>query len=250
MPARGWVVVTGASRGIGRAIADTLAGDGFGIVALARSLDELAELQSGHAPGLVRIASADIGDADRTSLVLTEACCDLPCLEGVVLNAGIGEWGSIAELSTGAWSSMFRTNVDGPFNVLQLSLPLLRRAAHPQVVSILSDSVEHVSPTRAGYCASKSALSALTETLRREERSTGIRVTAINPGRVDSYFRNKRPGARPNGLRTEEVSAVVGWVFNLPRHVEIRRLDLASMHDTFGPYPEALEKAEATNGEI
>jgi len=240
------VVVTGASRGIGYAVACHLADLGYDVVAWARTAGDLDELRKVDGSGRIRTHRVDVGDAEEVRAGVDNVLAEAATVRGVVVNAGIGEWGEVGDLSASAWLQMFATNVTGAFYTLSYLRPLLRAHPRGQVVATVSDSARFAFTGRAGYCASKAALESLIETFRRENRAHGIRVTALYPGRVDTYFRGRRPGSRPAILQTEDIAAAVGHVFSLPGHIELREMSLNSIFSSYGPYEEHSIPKERT----
>ncbi|MEV0088532.1 SDR family oxidoreductase [Saccharopolyspora sp. NPDC050642] len=246
MSGRGRVLVTGASRGIGREIAIALARTGHDLVLWARSRDDLgetAELARGHGAAVVEQA-VDVGDRDQVEAGIRSCATGSEALTGLVLNAGAGVWRPLAEVPAPEWSAALRTNLDGAFHVLQAALPTLRRAAHPLVVGVLSDSAVHPFPDRAAYSAAKAGTLALLEVARREHRAAGLRISLVLPSRVDTHFSGShadaRPGTRAGALSARDVAQVVDGLFALPPHVEVREIRLAATTSTYGPYPERV----------
>ncbi|MEV6690281.1 SDR family NAD(P)-dependent oxidoreductase [Micromonospora sp. NPDC051196] len=242
----GNVLVTGASRGIGRAVAQQLAKAGFDVILWARTTAELESLaaECRDTGVTARIATVDVGDPASVQAAVTTSLADLGSLRGVVINAGGGIWNEITDVSPAEWRAVVGPNLDGAFHTLRVTLPLLRRSRHAQVVGIASDSSYYSYPGRAAYCASKAGFLSLMNTARREMRAHGIRVTSIVASRVDSYFRGKHPGARPEALSTDEIAEVVTGVFCGPPRVEVRELAVSALHTSFGPYPEHLTEDE------
>lgn len=242
---RGWVLVTGASRGIGEATAVRLAKLGFDLVLWARSVDGLAATaaQATAAGVQVRTTAVDVGVSTEVARAARDlADCDQ--LSGVVLNAGVGRWASLAETPLAEWEATVRTNLDGAYHVLRATVPMLAARRAGLLVGILSDSVLYPQPERAAYTAAKAGMGALLEVVRREVRDRNVRVTAVLPSRVDTYFQGAHPdaapGTRAGALRADDVAEVVGGLFELPEHVEVRQLHMAAMTSTYGPFPERV----------
>ncbi|MEV5281823.1 SDR family oxidoreductase [Streptomyces sp. NPDC051994] len=234
------IVVTGASRGIGKAVARRLARLGHPVVAWARSEEDLAALRAADPDGRITTCRVDVGDWDSVARGVRTSLAGATALRGVVVNAGVGEWGEVGDLPGAAWQTMLATNVSGAFHTLaQLRPLLLARPEGSQVVTMVSDSALHPFPGRSAYCSSKAALASLTETFRREVRGNRVRVTALYPGRVDTHFRGRQPGDRPEILQPEDIAATVEHVFALPDHVELRELSICSIHSTYGPFEES-----------
>lgn len=224
----GWVVVSGASRGIGAATAKRLAADGRSTVAWARSADDLgavaAACSRAGAPSLARVV--DVADAEAVE----EAAAALPAgrvVEGVVLNAGVGAWEVLGDTAPDAWRTTIATNLDGAFYMLRALWPRLTRRA--LIVGIGSDSGFEGRGGRAAYCASKFGLRGLLESARIDGSELDLRVSHLACGPVDTYFRDSAPGDRPGALSADEVAEAVSLLFGLPAHVEMPELKLVSV---------------------
>ncbi len=239
-PSGAWVLVTGASRGIGAAIARRLWTRGHKVILWARNTDDLRTVAAGISPtgeGLAW-AGADVGCPDQVAQALADTLPEGASLGGVVLNAGHGRWRPIAQIEHGEWNQTLNGNLTSAFITLKAALPRLDFQASPLVVGILSDSALCAFPNRAAYASAKSGFETLLDTARREYRSQGLRVCQIYPSRVDTHFAGSHataePGMRSDGLTAEQVADVVAWVFDCPGDVEIRRLHMSSTHVSFG----------------
>ncbi|WFU25155.1 SDR family NAD(P)-dependent oxidoreductase [Bradyrhizobium sp. CB1717] len=236
----GYVLVTGASRGVGAGAALELARSGFDLVLWARTGGELAKTaERCRAFGVdARTAIVDVSNEASVNEAGAASLVDLDSLRGCVVNAGIGIWGTVTETKPDEWRAVMSTNLDGAFYTMKACLPLIERHDRGQIVIMGSDSGRFGFAGRAAYCASKWGLNGFVESLRRETRSSGIRITNLTMSRVDTFFRTKQPGDRPSSLSIQEISEVVRLVFLVPARVEMRELQLSSINDTFGPYPE------------
>ena len=244
---KGWVLVTGAGRGIGEAVARSLATAGYDLVLWSRTAAALDRAAAGvqELGARVRTAAVDVGDAAEVTLAGRHSLPPERTLAGVVLNAGHGAWSPLADLDPLDWERTIRTNLNGAYHTLRACLPLLTETPGSLVVGMLSDSALHPFPERSAYSASKAGMQAMLDVARRETRGSGVRVTALLPSRVDTFFQGGHPDAAPGtrlgALSAAQVAQVVAWLFDLPQAVEIRHIQLAAMTSTYGLLPERIK---------
>jgi len=184
---RRWVLITGCSTGIGRALADACRSAGWGVVATARRLESLEGLAGGE--DLLRLP-LDVTDAASLASAV-EACRGLR-LTALVNNAGYGQMGPLELLRTEELRAQLETNVVGLHAATRAFLPLIRAAAAPgegRIVHVASILGRMSVPMAGAYTASKHAVVALAETLRLEV-APAVRVILVEPGAVRSGFRD------------------------------------------------------------
>jgi NADP-dependent 3-hydroxy acid dehydrogenase YdfG len=179
-------LVTGASRGVGAAVARRLAASGARVVLLARTEGGLRTLASEIGGGAVAVA-CDVrasGAADLARAKLTELGLDAPDI--LVNNAGVFFVTPAHETSVDAFRDTLDVNLTAPFSFVRAFLPAMRRrgAGHLVTVGSIADRVAF--PGNAAYAASKFGLRALHEVLRAELKGTGVRATLVSPGPVDT----------------------------------------------------------------
>jgi NADP-dependent 3-hydroxy acid dehydrogenase YdfG len=203
-------LVTGASRGIGRAIAEDL-GRTHHVLVGGRSAEAVA-------PVVAALPSARPFVAD----LAVDAVPPLPDrLDVLVHSAGVEDGGRVADTDRAAWERVFAVNLFAVADLTRAALPALR-AAQGIVVAVNSGAGFASGPGGAVYAASKFALRAFTDALREEERGAGVRVASVHPGRTDSDM--QRDKVRREGLEYDEryvldpasVAAVVRTVVDLP----------------------------------
>lgn len=185
----GTYLISGATGGIGAAVAELLSARGHDLILTGRSAGRLAEVgrpTSGPSPG-VRTLVLDLRAPQRIEAALTEAA--LPArLDGIVHSAGVVDLGTVAEMEVDQWIDQLMVNLAGAAELTRLLLPALRAAAG-QVVFINSGSGLRASPGWAAYAASKHGLRALADALRAEEPELG--VTSVYPGRTATGMQRK-----------------------------------------------------------
>jgi NAD(P)-dependent dehydrogenase (short-subunit alcohol dehydrogenase family) len=188
-------LVTGGSSGIGLAIAQMLAEEGFGLTLAGRKLERLEAASEGLGAAIVQ---ADVSSEDDCTRVVAEHMERHGGLDVLVNSAGVGVAGMIADTTTKAWDLQQAVNLRGAFLVTRAALPELRRTKG-LVVNLASIAGTVPTPGLAAYGATKAALIALTRTLVREEADNGVRATALCPGFVDT------PMAAWTGIPAEEM---------------------------------------------
>jgi len=192
MPLRGQVaIVTGGSRGIGRAIAHALVANGANVVITGRSETDLSAARrsiEGAGPGAIETLRADVrvyGDAERTTSATVER---FGGLDIVVNNAGVGVFANVADMTPTQWSDVIETNLTGVFNMCHAALPHLRHRGGGYIINISSLAGKNPFAGGAAYCASKAGLNAFSESLMQEVRFDNIRVSSVMPGSVATAF--------------------------------------------------------------
>lgn len=204
---RHWVLITGCSTGIGRALVPLCREAGWGVVATARNPDSLAELNPGED---LRVLPLDVTDAASIATA-TATCLDLP-LKALVNNAGYAQVGPLELLRPEELRAQFETNVIGLQMVTNAFLPLLRREQGARILQVASMLGRLSIPLAGPYNASKHAVVALAESLRLEV-GREVAVVLVEPGAVRTAFRDTLAKAwgdlpeRARGTRYEAVLA-------------------------------------------
>jgi NADP-dependent 3-hydroxy acid dehydrogenase YdfG len=226
-------IISGASRGIGRAVATRLSHEGYFVMLLARNAEEITELefeidQSG---GKALAFAIDIANEAQVNDTTAKILRDFGRIDLVVNNAGIGTFKNAEDITSDEWSNLMDVNVKGSFLLSKAALPYMKQAGSGHIVGIASDVSKRTFPQGSLYCASKYAQHAFFEALRREVRSLGIKVSVIYPGLVDTYFHEGEPGQakRAGYLQPRDIADAVSYVVNAPQHVIIDELMLHPM---------------------
>ncbi|HEY2204639.1 MAG TPA: SDR family oxidoreductase [Pseudonocardia sp.] len=224
------VLVTGASAGIGAAVARGLVRGGARVGLLARDGDRLASLVDEIAGGVP--VTCDITDETAVGEAVDRAAERLGGLDALVNSAGLFTVGSLSDMDPAAWRAMFEVNVLGLLATTQAALPHLKQGTSPSVVNVSSMSGRRVPTHQSGvYSATKFAVHALGDALRMELAGHGIRVTTISPGMVDTgiaadwpageYNDRFRERLRSDGLAPQSVADAVLHVLGTPPSVNV-----------------------------
>lgn len=174
-------IVTGASRGLGRACVEALVGEGVRVVAAARSADALGQLATAN-PDQVAAAPCDMTDTAAVEGLVPTTLERFGRLDIVVNNAGIAPAGRFVDQELDVWEQVFRVNVLGPVVLARAAGRVLLDQGSGKVINIASTSGLRGKPYLVAYSASKGAVLRMTEALAAEWASSGVQVTAIAPG--------------------------------------------------------------------
>ncbi len=178
---RGWVLVTGCSTGIGRAAARLFAEQGWPVLATARRLEAIKDLEGYHG---IRTAALDVTDPAACERIVAEA----PDLEVLVNNAGYGQMGPLEMVPEERFREQFEVNVFGLMRLSRLALPVLRRRGGGTIVQVGSVVGKFTYPFGGAYCATKHAVESICDALRVEVRPFGVRVVLVEPGPIATAF--------------------------------------------------------------
>lgn len=238
-------VVTGATSGIGEAVARMLAGEGAHVVGLGRRADRLAALAERiptlHARARFTAVRCDLRDTAAIEAAFAEIRARTGGVEILVNNAGLGRDASLCTGSTEAFREMLEVNVLALAVCTRLALDdMFRRADEGHIVHVSSMAAHRVPSGGAMYAASKHAVRALLEGLRQELRARGskIRVGAVSPGYVRTEFAATASGdaeaaerlyARFTVLEAEDVAATVRHMLVAPAHVQVHDVLMRSV---------------------
>jgi len=223
-------LVTGATKGIGLAVAEALLGAGADVAISARTAADVEEVSARlEGDGSARVIGlvCDVRRSDNCE-ELVEATVDrLGRLDVLVNNAGVGIYRSIKELSVDDWRTVVETNLDGVFYLCRAAVPHLLESDDAWIVNIGSLGGAHPFAGGAAYSTSKAGLAGLTESMRLDLRHEGVRVSLVQPGSVDTDFgRPGRAGQRPWALKPIDVARAVLHLMDYPAHAHPGRIDL------------------------
>ena len=183
-------VVTGASRGIGKAIAFAFAGAGAKVVLAARTRETLeqvaVELQDSGAEALA--VPTDVTNADAVKQLFQRTLDVHQHVDILINNAGIGYFGPVVDFDPDDWDTVLNSNLKAVYLCAKYALPSMLARGSGQIINVLSIAAKVAFEASSAYCAAKAGALALTKVLASEVRQQNIRVTAVLPGSVHTPF--------------------------------------------------------------
>lgn len=227
------VLITGGSRGVGRATALRLAREGAAVAVLARGragVEAVAQeiaAAGGHAVPIV----ADTGVEADVARGVAAAVAALGGLDALVLNAGVGLHGPVETYPLSDWQESITTMLTGPFLVARAALSALREAGEARIVAIGSGAAYSGYAHLAAYCAAKWGLRGFLLALAEEVETDGIRCCYLSPGSILTDFAGrsvdeKRAQAGKAYLQPEDVADAVAYLLAQPAHVWTQEMNL------------------------
>ena len=220
-------LVTGGSRGIGRAVVEALLDDGWRVYlcsrreeSVARALGELSARWGGKVQG----RAVDVRSQEAVDAFVAWVEADAGGIDCLVNNAGLGRFAAVDELSGDDWREVIETNLSGAFYFLRAAAPGMRRRGRGWIVNIASLAAKNPFAGGAAYNASKFGMLGMSEAAMLDLRPDGVRVAAILPGSVATEFR--RGGEADWKLAPEDVARAVLDLLAYPPRALPSRLEL------------------------
>lgn len=218
------LVVTGASSGIGLALVRKLSDAGHRVMVIAR---RRCSVES----NLVTSVSCDLSSVDAINTMLLSRKHEN--LDGIILCHGYGDFGALEQFSADRIEALVNTNLVSCLLLLRWALPKMKSAKNGNVVLLGSEAALRGARQGSVYCATKFALRGLAQSLREECSTSGVRVSIINPGMVDTPFFEDlafTPGEDgDNALRAEDVASVMMNVLNAPVNQVMDEINLSPL---------------------
>jgi NAD(P)-dependent dehydrogenase (short-subunit alcohol dehydrogenase family) len=224
-------IVTGGTRGIGRAIVERLLRDGASVAFCGRDPERVARATAElSAMGRVFGAPADVSRAESVSTFFTAFDREFPALDILVNNAGQGRFKKVRDLTLEDWHYNLDVNLNGAFYCTKEALPRFRQERGGFVVNISSLAGKNPFSGGAAYNASKFGLNGFTEALMLDHRYDNVRVCTIMPGSVDTDFSGDPGKPRPVGtdwmIAPEDVAETVAHVLCMPARTMVSRVEI------------------------
>lgn len=227
------VIVTGASRGIGRATALAMAEAGAQVVVAARTeaqLDTLAEEIEARTGRPALVSATDVAREEDVQRMVAAAHEAFGRVDVLVNNAGVNARKcKIWEVETAEWDAMFAVNLRGAFLCCREVLPGMIARQQGHIINVVSSASQIGLEEIGAYGATKWGLLGLTKSLIKEARPHNIRVTAFSPGGTDTMFRAE---ARPQYLAPETVAKAIVFVASLPENAVVHEMVMRPIVET------------------
>ncbi len=212
------IIITGVSKGIGRATAEALLARGAAVAGWGRSAPE------GLAHERFQFFECDVRDEHAVQEAYTNTQRELgPEVHGLVNNAGLGVAGPVDGFSSEDWKLMFDTNVHGLFYCTKAVLPQMKRQQLGHIVNISSIAGQQGIEKMAGYCATKFAVKGFSQSLFKEVRNDGIKVTCLYPGSTETNFFDDIPGTEANAqmMQPQDIAGAIVYALETPFNFHI-----------------------------
>jgi 3-oxoacyl-[acyl-carrier protein] reductase len=226
-------IVTGSSKGIGYAIAESLIDCGANVVVSARNVQEveraagrLNERGGGQALGI----SCDVGEYIEVAALVERTVADFGGLDILVNNAGVGAFGPVEDIDIDTWDNLIATNLTGVFYCCHQAIPRLRERGGGWIINIASLAGKNPFAGGAAYNASKFGLVGFSEAMMLDVREHGIRVNYIMPGSVNTDFAG--PGGHAAGpendwmIQPEDIAELVVDLLRMPSRTLPSRIEV------------------------
>lgn len=239
-------LITGATSGFGAAAVHRFVRDGWNVIATGRRAERLQPLVDAYGPGRVHAAAFDIRDVDAMDAALAGLPPALSGIDLLVNNAGLAQGTAPAQRATlEDWRTMIDTNVTALVTLTHRLLPQLveRRGA---IINISSVAGVYPYPGGNTYGGTKAFVSQFSLGLRSDLHGTGVRVTTIEPGMAETEFTVVRTHgdqaasdtlyAGANPMTAEDIAEQILWVANLPAHLNINRLELMPVSQSYAGF--------------
>ncbi len=219
-------VVTGASEGIGRAVAESLIAAGATVHGLARSPGPLAATADALGPRFVP-APCDVSDADAVRAAIDAAAAHAGRLDVLVNNAGVGAFGPVDEVTDTDWDRLVGTNLSGLFYATRAAVPHLKAGGGGHIVHVASIAGIVGNANLSAYNATKFGVRGFSEATMKELRPHGIRVTCVLPGSVATGFGDSP--AKDTAIPPSAVAATIRHALEAPASTLISEIVMRPM---------------------
>jgi 3-oxoacyl-[acyl-carrier protein] reductase len=220
-------IVTGASRGLGAALAQALVAKGACVYGLARKTSALEKLQAGLGNRFIPV-ELDVADQRAVASWVEAAFAGQHGPDILINNAGAGYFSNLDALSSERWHEMINTNLNGVFYMTSSVVPLMKRNQAPcHIINIGSILGKTTHSESAGYSATKFGIQGFSEALFKELRTHRIKVTCLNPGSIDTrFFQDSGVEPHRNMLQPDDVASLIVHLLETPDNLLVDELSV------------------------
>jgi 3-oxoacyl-[acyl-carrier protein] reductase len=228
-------LITGAGKGLGKAIALTLAAEGVNLALVARTasdLEKVSEQAKQINPAIkVVYAIADVSNITEVNTACAKIAAEIGKIDILINNAGIGKFGNFLDLEVRDWENIVKTNLFGPYYFIRQILPQMLERKSGDIVNVSSTAGLKGAPLTSAYSASKFGLNGLSESLMFEARKSNIRVFTLTPSTIatDLAIDNKLTDGNPDStLQPEDFAELLVAHLKLPNRALVKDVSLWS----------------------
>ncbi len=223
------IIVTGASSGIGEAIARKLANNDYQVVLVARNKEKLAKITdeiNKESPQMAAYFQVDVSDKTQVESMINQVKKDYGTIYGYINNAGVMLSAEVTKGDIESWDQMIDVNIKGTLYGTSLVIPDMLENKSGHIINISSVSGHEVTKISTVYSATKFAVRAISQGLEKELAKTGVRITNISPGMVDTNLSPDRHKMNRKPLEAEDIANGVLYALNQPSYVNVNELTI------------------------
>lgn len=222
------ILITGTSKGIGKAIALSLASLNTNLGLVARSQKELEALQT----EIIKLGSkaeifiGNVADESFANATIKTMLQKFGKIDVLINNAGYGVFDNVENITATDWDNLFATNTKGTFLFCKAVIPAMKESKDGHIINVASDVAKRAFSGGSLYCASKYAQEGFSAAIRKELRPFGIKVSVVYSGLVDSSFHADPQGStnHDDWLKNEDMANAIQYIVAQPKHVVIDEL--------------------------
>ncbi|EOZ4505751.1 SDR family oxidoreductase [Staphylococcus aureus] len=217
-------VVTGAGSGIGEAIAILLHEEGVKVILAGRNKDKLQNVANQLAQDSVKVVPTDVTKKEEVDELIKIAQQTFGGLDIVINSAGQMLSSKITDYQVDEWDSMIDVNIKGTLYTAQAALPTMLEQSSGHLINIASISGFEVTKSSTIYSATKAAVHTITQGLEKELAKTGVKVTSISPGMVDTAITAAYNPTDRKKLEPQDIAEAVLYALTQPKHVNVNEI--------------------------
>ncbi|HCV9513010.1 TPA: SDR family oxidoreductase [Staphylococcus aureus] len=217
-------VVTGAGSGIGEAIATLLHEEGAKVILAGRNKDKLQNVANQLAQDSVKVVPTDVTKKEEVDELIKIAQQTFGGLDIVINSAGQMLSSKITDYQVDEWDSMIDANIKGTLYTAQAALPTMLEQSSGHLINIASISCFEVTKSSTIYSATKAAVHTITQGLEKELAKTGVKVTSISPGMVDTAITAAYNPTDRKKLEPQDIAEAVLYALTQPKHVNVNEI--------------------------